>query len=227
MSNENSTTNKPSQFRVRRGSNVPSGRSRKFSCITYLSETQLKTCLMAHSEQINVYAYAFHDKDEKEDGSLKEPHFHLILNTYNTCTISAVRRWFSGYIDSSGKEITTTAQICSDIYVMYDYLTHNTAEARQEGKYQYDSSIVKTNAKPSYFQGSKESEYDSITIATEMLLKGAKVRDVARIFGRDFILHYGAIRQCVNDILRHSKYNMNLEDILEREYDMEVLKLNE
>ena len=116
---------------------MSSGRSRKFSCITYLSEIQLKVCLLAHSSQIRYYAYALHDKDIREDGTLKEPHIHLILITYNTCSISAIRRWFSGYVDNNGP-ITTTAQSCSDVFSMYDYLTHNTKECIALGKYQYD-----------------------------------------------------------------------------------------
>ena len=201
-------------------------RARKFSCITYLSELQLKICLQSHCNQIRTYAYAYHDKDVKEDGTLKEPHIHLILVTYNTCTVSAVRRWFSGYVDNRGNDITTTGQICSDVFTMYDYLTHNTKEAKIEGKYQYDNSIIKTNDKSGYFRASEESEYDNITLATEMLLKGYSVRELGKIFGRDFILHYNTIKQYANDIIRHEKHNMTFEDVVDREYEMEILALN-
>lgn len=223
MSNENSTTNTPRRIRI--GSNAKSGRARKFSCITYLSEDQLKVCLMQHSSQIRVYAYAHHNKDLKEDGTPKQPHTHLIIVTYNPCTVSAIRRWFSGYVDSNG-EITTTAQICNDVFSSYDYLSHNTKECREQGKYIYDKSIIKTNDKSGYFRGSAESEYDNITLATEMLLKGEKVQDVAKIFGRDFIIHYNTLKTYVNDVLRQRKYGMTLENVLEREYEMEIYKLN-
>lgn len=223
MSNENSTTNIPRRIRV--GSNAKSGRARKFSCVTYLSELQLEVCLLAHSLQIRTYAYAYHDKDVKEDGTIKEPHIHLVLVTYNPCTVSAIRRWFSGYVDSNG-EITTTAQICNDVFSMYDYLTHNTKECREQGKYLYDKSIIKTNDKSGYFRASTESEFDNITLASEMLLKGEKVQDVAKIFGRDFIIHYNTIKSYVNDVLRQRNYGMTLENVLEREYELEIYKLN-
>lgn len=213
MSNENSTVNRPLK--------CVSSRSRKFSCITYLSEIQLKVCLTKHISQIRCYAYAFHDKDIKEDGSLKEPHFHLIIITYNTCTLSAIRRWFSGYVDKNG-DITTTAQKCSDVFKMYDYLTHNTPECVALNKYRYDKSIVITND-VRYFQASSESEYDNILLASEMLLKGEKVQDVAKIFGRDFIIHYNTIKSYVNDVLRFRKYNMSLEDVLEYEYEKKYI----
>ena len=225
MSNENSTSNSPRR-RIRVGGNAPSGRSRKFSCITYLSEMQLKVCLMRHINQIRVYAYAYHDKDTKEDGTLKEPHIHLIIVTHNTCSISSIRRWFGGYVDNKGMEITTTAQACSDVFSMYDYLTHNTREAREAGKYQYDKSIIQTNDTDGYFMASEESEYDSITLATEALLKGVSPRDLGKRYGRDFILHYNAIKQYTNDILRCQKYNMTFEDILEHEYQLEIAELN-
>lgn len=221
MSNENSTSNAPRRRYIRTGANAPSGRSRKFSCITYLSEMQLKVCLMRHINQIRVYAYAFHDKDTKEDGTLKEPHIHLIIVTHNTCSISSIRRWFGGYVDEKGMEITTTAQACSDVFSMYDYLTHNTREAREAGKYQYDKSIIKTNDRDGYFLASEESEYDSITLATEALLNGANIRDLGKRYGRDFILHYGQIIQYVSDICeweRHKREYNDIEDMLSKRW---------
>lgn len=197
MSNENSTSNIPRRIRV--GGNPSSGRSRKFSCITYLSEQQLLLSLMRHHNQIRACAYAYHDKDVREDGSLKEPHFHIVIVTYNTCTLSSVRRWFSSFCDSNG-EITTTAQICSDVFSMFDYLTHNTKECREQNKYLYDSSIVQIIGEKDYFQCSEKSSYDNITLACEMLLSGKTIHDCGKIFGRDFILHYGAIKTYLTDV---------------------------
>ena len=160
--------------------------------------------------QIRAYAYAYHDKDTKEDGTLKQPHFHLIIVTHTTCTLSAVRRWFSGYIDSNG-EITTTAQACTDIYEMYDYLTHDTIQAKLDGKYQYDKSIVKSS-NDGFFKADLESSYDNITLAAEMLMKGVSIHDCGKKFGRDFILHYGDIRHYIED-LRYEKVHGSLYKI--------------
>ena len=54
-----------------------SGRYRKFSCITYLNQIQLESCIAKHLNQLRAYAYAYHDKDTREDGTLKEPHTHF------------------------------------------------------------------------------------------------------------------------------------------------------
>lgn len=210
MSNENSSLNHP------RSLHRPTSRSRKFSCITYLKEDMLKLCLLMHEKQIRCYAYAFHDKDRKEDGTLKEPHFHLILITHTTCTLSAIRKWFSGYVDSNG-DITTTAQVCSDVFEMFDYLTHSTKEAIASGKYQYDKSIVQTNDKE-FFSAGLRSQYDSVTLACEMLLNGSNVREVGQIFGRDFILHYFAIKRYLTDIyIQENSSSDNLTALIELE----------
>lgn len=176
-----------------------SGRSRKWSCITYLTELQLKVRLMAHDNQIRAYAYAYHDKDVKEDGTPKEPHIHLLIVTHNACTQSAIRRWFDGFVQN-GKDVTTTAQKMTDEYEMYDYLTHSTPKAIAEGKYQYDKAIVKSN-NHDYFRASEESSYDNIQLACELLLKGVSVHDCGKKFGRDFILHYRQIKDYLCDVM--------------------------
>lgn len=201
MSNETVSTNRP-LHKLKGGS----GRYRKFSLITYLHEVQLRRVLVEHSNQIRVYAYAYHDKDVKEDGTLKEPHTHLIIITYNACTLSAVRRWFSGFV-LDGKDVTTTAQKCTDEFEVYEYLIHNTLAAKAAGKYQYDPSIRQSN-NPQYFKANEESNWDNIQLACEMLLKGTSVHDCGKKFGRDFILHYRQIKDYLCDVRL-----MNNEDI--------------
>lgn len=179
-----------------------SKRYRKFSCITYLNETQLNRCLNEHSNQIRVYAYAYHDKDVREDGTLKGPHYHVILITYCTCTLSAVRRWFSGYVQN-GKDVTTTAQNCTDVFEMYDYLIHDTLQAKSDGKYQYDASIRVTNDEE-YFKANDVSNFDNITLALCDLQNGVPLDDIAKRYGRDFIIHYGHLKTLFNDIQKQN-----------------------
>lgn len=194
-----------------------STRSRKFSLISYLNEEQLQKCLLSHGCQIRCYEYIFHDKDVFDDidekknpehisGTLKVPHYHILLVTFNPCTVSAVRKWFKGYIDSNG-EITTTAQVMSDVYAMDEYITHDDKESIARGKYRYPRSLVKCSDE-SYFQAKLSSEFDNSTLAVEMLLRGVPIRQVMKIFGKDFTYHYSQIKQVVNDIQVCEKHNI-------------------
>lgn len=211
MSNENSSTNRP-PLKLKGGS----GRYRKFSCITYLDEEMLKLRLFQHEKQIRAYAYAYHDKDVREDGTLKEPHIHLLIVTYCTCTLSAVRRWFYGFV-KDGKDVTTTAQKMTDEYEMYEYLIHNTLSAKAAGKYQYDKSIRVTND-PIYWQAYEQSNWDNVQLACEMLLKGTSLHDCGRMFGRDFILHYNAIKNYLSDVrLWESEHIKDFDGLIARQ----------
>lgn len=226
MSNENSTTNKPLRGRyIRRGSNANSGRVRKFSLITYLPQIKFEVALLAHMNQIRSYAYIYHDKDVKEDGTPKEPHLHLLLVTHNNCTVSAVKRWFKG-TDEKGMEVNTLCEIPHDIFELYDYLTHSRPEDKALGKYQYDKSLLISNDYK-FFEMAQGYDDDNILLACESLLNGANVRDLGKRYGRDFILHFPQIKNYVNAVQRFEKYNMTLEDILDREYEMEIFNLNE
>lgn len=195
MSNEKDSTNRP--LKMKKGTN---DRSRNFSLTSYLDEQQLQMCLLQHSNQIKVYAYALHDKDKNEDGTEKEPHFHIILCLYNATSITAVRRWFSGYKDKDNKDINTLGQKCNNIFSAYDYLTHNTPQSIEQGKYQYSKDIIKTN-NLKYFKASEESEFDNMTLAIIDMLNNVPLRVLFKKYGRDFIIHYSSCSKIVGDIL--------------------------
>ena len=194
-----------------------STRSRKFCAITYLNEFQIVKCLTEHLGQIRAYAYIYHDKDtytEKDIydgcgyvlGDLKQPHFHLIIVTYNTCTVSAIKRWFGGYIDCNGP-INTLPEICNDIYAYDDYLCHEDKKSISEGKFHYNrEDVVYSNR--DYFKAHESAEYDNSTLAVEMLLRGVPIRTVMQVFGKDFVYHYSQIKQVVNDIQVCQKHNI-------------------
>ena len=187
MSNENSTTNSPLR------------RYRNFCLMTYLNEQQIKTVLSGHDRQLKAHAYITHDKDKNELGQPKEVHAHLLLALVNATTVDAVRNWFKGFNDSKGLPINTLAQPMHDISGCFEYLTHNTEAAKAEGKYIYDDSCVKgCNIK--YFQDTTLQEVDNLTLALEDLMNGIPLIEIAKRYGRDFIVHYGHIKTLYNDI---------------------------
>lgn len=154
-------------------------RSRNFSLITYHSEEVLKTVLSGVS-QIRHYAYIYHDKDKKEDpDELKEPHFHVLLNTQYGMTESAVKKLFP-------RDQSTLTQITRDKSDSFLYLTHK----NNPEKYQYaDDAVVCDDV--SFWQscadGADENE-KSMSILYD-ILACVPFREMCIRYGRDFIIH--------------------------------------
>ena len=231
MSNEKDSTNRPPKSKKSlrnplKPKKSSSGRSRNFCLDSYLIEEQIQLVLLQHSNQIKVYAYALHDKDKYEDGSIKEPHYHIVLCLYNATTVSAVRRWFSGFTDEEGKNINTLGQISDDVFNSYDYLTHNTRKAIEEGKYLYSKDIIHTNNQK-YFKANEDYEYDNMTLAIMDMLNNVPLKILFKKYGRDFIIHYSACSKIVGDILLYeNKGNYNFLVAEEDYYINENKKIN-
>lgn len=172
-------------------------RGRKFTCVTYLSEQQLQICLQAHYSQLRGFAYALHDKDVNKDGTPKESHTHVVLWLYNASTVARIRRWFRA-VDSEGKEITTTAQVCKDISFSYEYLWHR----NDPEKYQYSPDIV-VSSDSSIFE--KDDPDDNALNALNDIVSGVPLLEVATRYGRDFIYHYKHMESLVSAIMLQQK----------------------
>lgn len=192
MSNEKDKTNKPRK-------------TRNFSAITYLNESQIKEVMLKHSGKIKGYAYILHNLDTNEDGSKKEEHRHILIKTVNATTTSGIKSWFSGYFDSDCKHINTIVQEMHDTYATYCYLSHKTAELEQiEGKAVYKEEDIK-GSNIEIFKDEITNDKDCITMAVQDLLEGLTLKDVALKYGRDFIIHYHSIKLLLNDIYEQER----------------------
>lgn len=189
MINENSTTNSPSKGK----------RYRSFSLSSYLTPEQIGFILSNKSEQCRAYAYILHDKDVKDDGTLKEPHCHILVSTINAKTVEQVRGWFKGYTDDKGLPITTLGQPMHDVGSSFDYLTHDTEGALLENKYVYSSECIQ-GYNLSFFKDDTAQDEDNITLALSDMVDGIPLFEVAKKYGRDFIIHYQSIKLLFNDI---------------------------
>lgn len=59
-----------------------------------LTETTVKDVLSKY-KTITEWAYIIHDRDIKDDGSLKPPHFHIVIKTpKNPTTLQKISNWF-------------------------------------------------------------------------------------------------------------------------------------
>ena len=171
-------------------------RSRNFCLITYLMEDDLVTCLNNHQSSIRGFEYIYHDKDLKDDGTPKEPHFHVNLILYSARKLVDVRRWFVGGIDLNGLPANTLGQICMDIGASHDYLTHK----ENPDKFQYNSEDI-VSSDSSLFERRVECSDDVSWLALNDMLDGVPLKDIAHRYGRDFIYHYGHIKQVYVDIV--------------------------
>lgn len=94
---------------------------------------------------LDQYALITHDKDVKKDGTSVSPHIHLVL-----CFKQRIRIWqiakaleqkaqYFETMTKRGKNVETSRNNA------FAYLIHNTTQAKEQGKYQYNPSDVIAN----------------------------------------------------------------------------------
>lgn len=100
--------------------------------LEHLKEEDLKKAL--ENNAIKEYSYILHDKDTKDDGTLKYKHYHIILKFKYPQDTKNICKWFS-----------VAENFISKINGKYEdallYLIH----ANSENKYQYNIEEVKSN----------------------------------------------------------------------------------
>jgi ribosomal protein L37AE/L43A len=81
------------------------------------------------------FAFCVHDKDVEDDGvTPRKPHVHIIMAFSNTTTYNHALNIFK----LLGANAINTCQPCRSIRWCYDYLIHDTEDARKKNKHQYD-----------------------------------------------------------------------------------------
>lgn len=86
------------------------------------------------------YAYILHDKDKKEDGSEKKPHFHIVIQTQSPVNLIVVAERFDimpNFIDIP-KGRNSFGDCC-------EYLTHENPKEKEKGKHLYNDSEIRAN----------------------------------------------------------------------------------
>lgn len=101
--------------------------------IKYLNMELVNKVLNEH-KAIKDYAMIVHDKDLKEDGTLKEPHLHLMMRFNDSYDSKYVANWF-------GVQEHYLCKIKGKFADALSYLTHENAPE----KYQYSEDCVVSN----------------------------------------------------------------------------------
>ena len=140
------------------------------SQIEYLTLEKIKTVLEEKFKNgiIKRYAYCLHDKDKKDDGTLKKSHYHIYLSFKDAQPFSRVAAWFN--IDKSYVRIIKTNYDTACAYLIH----RNNPE-----KYQYDPAEVTASFDYSAFLKSlSEEEKKSMDTAKKRKIIEKKIRDM-------------------------------------------------
>ena len=89
------------------------------------------------------YAYILHDKDRKEDGTLKPPHYHIVLSFKNIVSITEIAKAFR--IETQYVSVPKAHKWRNAFLDCVEYLTHSEEKQQELGKYLYDDSEVFAN----------------------------------------------------------------------------------
>ena len=111
-------------------------RSRRFCLLLYTSEDESHIKALEYiKNNYENYAFIIHDKDLNNDGELKKPHTHIVLEFNNA-------RWSSSIAEELGI-LPNYLQNCNNFEKALDYLIH----FNDDTKYQYSIDEVKGNLK--------------------------------------------------------------------------------
>lgn len=166
------------------------------SLVSYVPKFIIEKALSFHSREIKAFAFIYHDKfteaELKDDGTEPEPHWHILIRTWQKRSQQTIASWF-WYIDDEGRKVNTLVKPPLDPSSAYDYLLH----LRDSEKWQYSISDL-TVSDDKWFKYDEYIYADNAYLSFRMLLAGESVDKVARCCGRDFLFHIGAIRMAVD-----------------------------
>lgn len=85
------------------------------------------------------YTYCIHNQDTDGDADDRKVHVHIMLAFPNTTTYKSALGILQE-LSADGKKAFPTAQKVHNVRYMYNYLIHDTEDARKKHKHQYDKS---------------------------------------------------------------------------------------
>ena len=144
---------------------------------------------------VSEYAYILHDRDLKDDGTPKEPHYHFLFVLNRSRRLSDIQSCMKKSLQGN-----VMLQSCHSVSGSYGYLTHE----NKDNKVSYDESAIVSSADGSFWKADTSSNYcdkscDIIMCAYLDLLNSMPLTDCAKKYGRDFIIHYNHIKSLLLD----------------------------
>lgn len=160
---------------------------------------------------VRHWAFCFHDKDVKGEKTIAS-HYHFCINTIEKMTWKSLKNKVLELFPNCNPNV----EEMKDIEGAYDYLIHDTEEAKKVGKYQYDVSERKSD-NPAYWVSAKDDfknqKIDLFSAAfVEFIESGyvdrRRLADYMIEGGRDLILNAGRLVDSVAMVLGTDKVNV-------------------
>lgn len=178
--------------------NNSNARTRLFALVTYATDIDIMLALSLHSEQIRYSCYILHDRDRKDDGELKEQHYHIVIECYNPYRISAIRSWFAHIKDNKLQPVTTLVQPVIDRKEIIDYLTHENrkdkAQYSRDEVVNYSQALLIAKEKP-------RTDDDKALLILDDMIAGVPEYQLCRRYGREYIINARHYRDMVFNII--------------------------
>lgn len=160
-------------------------RTRFFSIVTYIQDTdRVLSMVLSKRTSIRSYAVIKHDHDEADT------HHHIVVRTHCTWTAPAVNKWFKDI--ETGQN--TFTELVYDRSSIIDYLTHE----NDPDKYHYDKDAVIDGGIDDILP--KGETADDTAEIVEKLLQGVSLRELVKLYGKDFVYHYSSYKAIIEDI---------------------------
>lgn len=141
---------------------------------------------------VKYYAYILHDKDIREDGTPKEPHYHLSVTYRNGRSVSAVYKELKNFFSS-----TVLVEVTEDLSSILDYLVH----ARDPTKFQYDSKDVVST----YIGDNQYADNTALSIIND-IIDDIPYRQLVVKYGRDLVINYSRYKSFA-DLIIQQEFN--------------------
>lgn len=157
-------------------------RSRNWCIVTY---DPPDVCLEYLLKSCRYFAYIRHDLDLNPDGlTFKEPHYHVIVCLRNARTFSSISKCSQGIQN-------IFVEPCINLASSFAYLTHK----NDPDKFPYLPDLIESNNLGWFYSLTPDfNESDiSLTIIDD-IISNKPLREMVRLYGRDFIIHYKQYR---------------------------------
>lgn len=159
------------------------------------------------------FAIILHDRDKREDGTLKTPHLHIVLHYESRVYGSLILSTIQQAIGSLFSVNQVTCEYCSNIRGSIRYLIHKD----DINKFQYDFKDIYSNFDLDCYM----EDIKNLTIETieNVCLSSKKLIDVYKSLGIKFTKQYFQVINKIWEIIQKDRdLNINVDDFGEIEY---------